>query len=51
MDGLTGLLLIPVFEFGQDRLVDVVGPVVDLEDLAPVGAAGAQHQGGQEEGG
>ena len=40
----TGLLFIPLFKFRDDRLVDVVGPVVNLENLAAVLTAGAEHQ-------
>ena len=45
---LTGLLGVPFLEFGNGGLVDVVRPVVDLEDLGTVlGAAGQQGEGCQ----
>ena len=45
MDLLSGLFLIPLLELGNDLLVDVVGPVIDLEDLAPVLGAAQQDRG------
>ena len=36
LDRFSGLFLVPLFEFSNERLIDVVAPVVDLEDVIPV---------------
>ena len=37
LDRLAGLLLIPLLELTDEAFIDVVAPVVDLQDVFPVG--------------
>ena len=45
LDLLPGLLLIPGLELGNDAFVDVIGPVINLENLVPVFGTCGQKQG------
>ena len=43
LDRLAGLFFIPLLELGDEVLVDIVSPVVDLEEMLAVRAAGRQQ--------
>ena len=44
LDRLTGLLFVPLLEFTNEILIDVVSPVVDFQDVIPVRRAGRYHE-------
>ena len=42
-DRFPGLLFIPLLELAEKFFIYIVGPVIDLEDMASVLCTGAEH--------